>query len=253
MPKSTLAPKKHSKPTRSNKAPAGKTEATVESAVAELKRLATKATLDGMARYAIPSDRAFGVAMRDVQALAKQLGRNHKLASELWETGWYEARLLATYVDEPDCITIKQMDQWCRDFDNWAICDTVCFALFDRTPHAWSRVEPWSQQKEEFRKRAAFALLWGLCAHDDDATDDQFAKGLNLIEHAAEDERNFVKKSVNMALRSIGRRSRKLHTAAVKLARRLSDSSNPAARWIGKDAFRELTSEAVVKRVAEKA
>src|SRR5688572_15722266 len=249
MPKSTRAPKVRSKSTRANNAKAGKTEPTVKRSIDELKRLATKATLDGMARYAIPSDRAFGVAMRDVQALAKRLGRNHQLASDLWATEWYEARLLATYVDEPDRITTKQMDQWCRDFDNWAIVDTVCFALFDRSPHAWSRVEPWSRHAGEFQKRAAFALLWGLCAHDDNATDDQFAKGLELVERAADDERNFVKKSVNMALRAIGRCSPKLHTASVKLAKRLSESPNAATRWIGKDAFRELTSEAVMKRI----
>jgi 3-methyladenine DNA glycosylase AlkD len=164
MPKPTRGPKGKSKATKVSDARNGRVEPTVDAAIDELKVLATKATLDGMARYAIPSERAFGVAMRDVQAFAKRIGRNHQFASELWDTGWYEARLLATYVDEPDKITIKQMDQWCRDFDNWAICDTVCFALFDRSPHAWSRVEPWSKQTGEFQRRAAFALLWGLCA-----------------------------------------------------------------------------------------
>jgi 3-methyladenine DNA glycosylase AlkD len=224
----------------------------VKMAVDWLKSQGSKAGRDGMARYAIPSDRAFGVAMRDIQALAKRLGRNHELAAQLWATGWYEARLLACYVDEPVCVTSRQMDEWCQDFDNWAICDTVCFALFDRTPHAWSKVEKWSRSEEEFIKRAAFALLWGLTAHDDDAKDEQFVKALQLVERAAADDRNFVKKSVNMALRAIGKSNRPLNIAATKVAERLAASSDAAARWVGKDALRELASPAVAKRIAQK-
>jgi len=221
-----------------------------QSAVAWLKSHATKANLDGMARYAIPSDQAFGVAMRDIQLLAKQIGRNHELASQLWATGWYEARLLASYVDDPERVTAKQMDQWCRDFDNWAICDTVCFALFDRTQHAWSKVEQWSAQDGEFIKRGAFALLWGLSVHDKKAPDRQFLRGLEFVERAADDERNFVKKAVNMALRAIGKRNQVLNAAAVTVAKRLVASSDPTTRWIGKDALRELVSPAVKKRIA---
>jgi 3-methyladenine DNA glycosylase AlkD len=230
----------------------GVDSADVQTAVGWLKSHGSKAGRDGMARYAIPPDRAFGVAMRDIQALAKQLGRNHELAAKLWATGWYEARLLACYVDEPARVTSKQMDDWCRDFDNWAICDTVCFALFDRTPHAWSKVEKWSRSEEEFIKRGAFALLWGLTAHDNDATDEQFVKGLKLVERAATDDRNFVKKSVNMALRAIGKCNRPLNVAATKVAERLAGSTHPAARWVGKDALRELSSPAVAKRIAQK-
>jgi 3-methyladenine DNA glycosylase AlkD len=222
----------------------------VETALAWLKRHGTKATREGMARYAIPSEKAFGVSMRDIQVLAKQLGRNHELAAALWSTGWYEARMLAPYVDEPARVTPAQMDRWCRDFDNWAICDTVCFALFDRTPHAWRKVEQWSGRRDEFVKRAAFALLWGLTVHDKGAGDKPFARALLLVERAAADERHFVKKSVNMALRSIGKRSSALNAAAVAVAKRLAASPLDAARWVGKDALKELTGPSVTRRVA---
>ena len=210
-------------------------------AVAWLKRHGTKRTRDGMARYAIPSDHAFGVTVAQIRLLARQLGRNHQLAAALWDSGWYEARMLTAFVAEPARVTPAQMDRWARDFDNWAICDTLCFHLFDRTPHAWAKVAQWSRRREEFVKRAAFATLWGLTVHDKDAPDRQFAQGLRLIEREAIDDRHFVKKAVNMALRAIGKRKRSLNVAAVATARRLADSADAAARWVGKDALRELS------------
>jgi 3-methyladenine DNA glycosylase AlkD len=144
--------------------------------------------------------------MADIQSLARRLGRNHELAAALWETGWYEARLLAAYVAEPEHITPAQMDRWCRDFDNWGTCDTVCFVLFDRSPHAWRKVEQWSGRRDEFARRAAFALLASLALHDRGTADAPFERGLALIEDAATDERNFVKKAVSWALRSIDSR-----------------------------------------------
>lgn len=221
-------------------------------AVEWLESRSSRAQRDGMARFAIPSDMAFGVSMGNIQTLARQLGRNHALAAELWSTGWYEARMLAAYVDEPDRVTPAQMDRWCRDFDNWAICDTVCFALFDRTPYAWSKVAQWSRRREEFVRRAAFALLWGLTTHDKEASDAPFIKALPLIERAAADERNFVRKAVNMAMRAIGKRSPKLHIAAVASARRLAASHDPSARWVGSNALRELTSSKVKARLASR-
>jgi 3-methyladenine DNA glycosylase AlkD len=226
-------------------------EQEVETAIAWLKRKGTKANRDGMARYAIPSTNAFGVSMPNIQSLAKQLGRSHELAAALWDTGWYEARFLASFVDEPERVTPAQMDRWCRDFDNWAVCDTVCFVLFDRTPHAWRKVEQWAGRREEFEKRAAFALLWALTVHDKTAGDERFVHGLSLIERAANDERNFVKKAVNMALRATGKRNPALHAAAVEVAQRLAASTEPAARWIGKDALRELTSPKVTARLSK--
>jgi len=210
----------------------------------------TKETRDGMARYGIPSDKAIGVPVGALQKYATGRGRNHELAAALWDTGSYEARMLAAFIDEAACVTPAQMDRWCRDFDNWAICDTVCFHLFDRSPHAWGKVAPWSRRRDEFVRRAAFALLWGLTVHDKRADDEPFAQGLLLVERAANDERNFVKKAVNMALRAVGKRSPALHAAAVAVAQRLSASPQAAARWVGKDALKELTSPRVIQRLA---
>ena len=218
-------------------------KAEVAEALKWLERHGTKRNRDGLARYGIQAPRAFGVPMAKIQALAKRLGRDQALAEALWETGWYEARLLTAFVAEPGRLTPSQMDRWCRDFDNWAVCDTLCFHLFDRTPHAFRKVAQWSRRREEFVRRAAFALLASLALHDKRSTDEPFARCLPLIEAAAGDERNFVKKSVNWALRAVGGRSPRLRAAALTVARRLAASSDPAARWVGKDAIRQLTKE----------
>jgi 3-methyladenine DNA glycosylase AlkD len=236
--------------TATSRTPRSPVEDGVKVALVWLKHRGTKAGRDGMARYAIPSDKAFGVAVRDIQALATRLGRNHDLAAALWNTGWYEARVLAAYVDEPASVTPVQMDRWCRDFDNWAICDTVCFVLFDKTSHAWTMVKRWAGRRDEFVKRAAFALLWGLSVHDKAADDRAFLEGLALIERAATDDRHFVKKAVNMAQRAVGKRRPTLHAAAVKVATRLAASPPASARWVGKDALRELASPSVARRFA---
>jgi len=219
----------------------------VESVIAALKKLSSKHTRDGMARYGLPSDKAFGVGVGQMQQLAKRLGRNHELAEALWQTGWYEARMMAAFLDEPERVTAAQMDRWCRDFDNWGIVDTVCFKLFDLTPHAIRKAEQWSGRKEEFQKRAGFVLMACVGVHNKQAGAEQFRKWLPLIETGANDERNFVKKGVSWALRVIGRRSLELNAAAIELAQRLSTSSQPSARWVGKDALRELKGP-VVKR-----
>ena len=208
-----------------------------------LERHGTKRNRDGLARYGIQAPRAFGVPMAKIQVLAKRLGRHHELAEALWETGWYEARLLTAFVAEPGRLTPSQMDRWCREFDNWAVCDTLCFHLFDRTPHAFRKVAQWSRRREEFVRRAAFALLASLALHDKRSTDEPFARCLPLIAAAAGDERNFVKKSVNWALRAVGGRSPRLRAAALTVARRLAASSDLTARWVGKDALRQLAKE----------
>ena len=221
----------------------------VQVALARLKAHSSENTLQGMARYAIPSTNALGVPMKDIKALGGELGRNQELAAALWKTGVYEARMLASFVGDPAHLAAAQMDRWCAEFDNWAICDAMCFNLFDQTPHAWSKVDAWSGSKKEFIKRTAFALLWSLTVHDKTAKDERFLHGLDLIAGAANDDRNFVKKAVNMALRATGKRNLALHTASIETARRLSESSNATERWIGKDALRELTSPSVTKRV----
>src|SRR5262245_40224266 len=207
--------------------------AEVARTLAWLKRRGTRANRLGMARYAIVSDKAFGVSVGDLRRWGNSLGRDHDLAKELWDTGWYEARMLASFVDEPARVTPAQMDRWCKDFDNWAICDTVCFHLFDRTPHAWTKVEAWSRRKDEFVKRAAFALLASLALHDKDAADAPFVRCLPIIEREAKDERNFVKKSVSWALRAVGERRVALYEKAEALARRLAASPDKTSRWVG--------------------
>jgi 3-methyladenine DNA glycosylase AlkD len=167
----------------------------------------------------------------------------------LWNTGWYEARMLTPFVDEPAKVMPAQMDRWVKDFDNWAICDALCFHLFDKTPHAWAKIHQWSHRREEFVKRAAFALIAGVGLHDKKAPDAPFLRALALIERASLDDRNFVKKGVSWALRVVGRRNRALNAAAVTVSKRLVASPEAAAAWIGRDAFRELTSPMVQRRL----
>lgn len=192
------------------------------------------------ARYGIPSENAYGVPVGAMLKLGKQLGANHALAAALWATGRYEARMVASYVDDPSQVTAAQMDRWCRDFDSWAICDTVCWHLFERTPHAWSRIAKWSSGKDEFARRAAFALLACLALHDKEGDDAPYARALVLVERAATDDRNFVKKAVNWALRAIGRRGPALHEASIAVAQRLAAHPDATARWVGSDALRKL-------------
>jgi 3-methyladenine DNA glycosylase AlkD len=228
------------------------TDPRVGEALDWLRRKSSKAVREGMTRYAIPNDHALGVKMRDIQKLAHRLGRDHALAEGLWKTGVYEARMLCAYVDELEKVTPARMDRQARDFDNWAICDTLCFALWVRSPHAFAKIRKWSGQRAEFVKRAAFALLASVALKDRQASDAEFLRCLPLIEKAAEDERNFVKKGVNWALRGVGRRSAALNKAAIALARKLADRPEPAPRWIGKDALRELGGAAVQKRLKKK-
>ena len=224
--------------------------ARVKEVLASLKRASTKKTLDSLPRYGITDAKAMGVSVGDIQVIARRIGKDHQLAEALWGTGWYEARLLTAFIDEPERVTPAQMDRWCRDFDNWGICDTVCFHLFDRTPHAWAKIHKWHDGRAEFVKRAAFALLASVALHDKKEPDARFVESLGLIDRAAVDDRNFVKKGVSWALRLIGRRNSALNDAALALSRRLAASDQPPARWIGKGAVKELTSPLVVRRLA---
>ena len=224
--------------------------ARVREALDLLARAGDRRTREGYARYGIVAPKSYGVPMAKVQAVAKRLGRDHELALALWQTGWYEARLLCAFVDDPALVTSAQMDRWAKDFDNWGVCDTVCFKLFDRAPHAWRKLAPWAKRKDEFVRRAAFALLASLALHDKAAKDAAFLKTLPLIERGATDERNFVWKGVSWALRSVGRRSRALHAPSLALARRLAASAETPARRIGKEAIRELTGPAVRQLLA---
>ena len=222
----------------------------VAEALGWLEKHSKNSVRDGMARYAIPNDKALGVLMGDIQKLAKLLGRDHALALALWKTDVYEARMLCAYVDEPERVTAAQMDAQARDFDNWAVCDTLCFALWVRTPHAFAKIRKWATHKGEYVKRASFALLASMALRHKESTDADYLRLLPLIEKAAADERNFVKKAVSWALRGVGRRSVKLNKASLALAKKLAASKEPAPRWIGKDALRELSSAAVQRKLS---
>lgn len=190
--------------------------------------------------------------MAAIQRIARGAGRDHALAQALWETGWYEARLLAAYVDEPERVTAAQMDRWSRDFDNWGVVDTVCFVLFDRTPHALAKVKKWSGRRDEFGKRAAFALLASVALHDHGIPDSVFQKTLPLVEAAASDDRNFVKKGVVWAMRALGGRSTALHSATRALAERLAASPDRTVQWVGRNARKELSSPALLRRLKKR-
>ena len=205
------------------------TDSRVREVLAFLKRKGTKRNREGMARYAIVAPKVFGVSVTDLKQLGKRLGRDHALALALWKTGWYEARMLTPFIDEPAKVTPAQMDRWAKDFDNWAVCDALCFHLFDKTPHAWTKINEWSRRREEFVKRAAFALIASVALHDKKAPDAPFLRALTLIEREAPDDRNFVKKGVSWGLRVLGRRNRALNKAAVDVSRRLVASPKPAA------------------------
>jgi 3-methyladenine DNA glycosylase AlkD len=227
-------------------------EADVAAVLGWLKKRGTKANRDGMARYGIVAPQVFGVSVAALRQLGKTLGCRPDLAEPLWKTGWYEARMLVAFVADPVLVTPAQMDRWARDFDNWAICDHLTFHLFDRSPHAWRKVDAWAAKDAEFVRRASFALLAALALHDRDAADAAFLDRLPLIEVAADDPRNFVKKGVSWALRSIGGRNVPLHAAAVALATRLAASSSAPARWVGKDTLRDLSRPLIAARVAKK-
>ncbi|WP_447939679.1 DNA alkylation repair protein [Pseudoxanthomonas mexicana] len=220
-------------------------------ALALLKAAASPVHRAGLARYGIPDTHALGVPMRDIQALGKRIGRQPALAQPLWDSGIYEARLLVAFIADPVQLTSTQMDRWCRQFDNWAVCDTLCLHLFDHSPHAWGRIDAWARKRGEFEKRAAFALLAGLAVHDRHTPDTPFLDRLALVDAAAGDDRNFVSKGVSWALRAIGHRNAALHARAIALATQLAASDDATRRWIGKDALRDLGRAAVRTKVAK--
>lgn len=219
--------------------PAGALDDRVRAVLAALEAEASAKTLAEMGpRYGLVVDKALGVPMVRMQAVAKPLGRDHDLAEALWATGWYEARIVACLVDDPAAVTAGQMDRWRADFDNWGVVDTVCFKLFDRAADAPAMALRWCGLNDEFGRRAGFALMACLALHGG-ADEAFFRRGLALIEAGATDERNFVKKGVNWALRAIGgRREPALRAAARETAARLAASADRTARWNGKDALR---------------
>jgi 3-methyladenine DNA glycosylase AlkD len=221
-----------------------------ETIMAELQGLANPANIEGMARFGIrPKTTVYGISVNDIRAIAKRVGKDHGLAQQLWASQVHEARILASIIDIPKQVTEAQMEQWVSDFDTWDICDQCCGNLFDKTPFAYDKVIEWSSREEEFVKRAAFSLIAYLTTHDKRADDQRFVPFLTIIEREANDERNFVKKAINWALRQIGKRSRALNAAAIGSAERIQQHDSKAARWIATDALRELASDKTQQRL----
>jgi len=223
----------------------------LELVIAELKAQSRPENLAGMKRYGINVDNALGLSMPVIRGFAKKIGTDHELALELWKTQIHDARILAGLVAEPKKMTEQQMESWVKDFDSWDVCDQVCGSVFEKSPFAWKKISEWAIRDEEFVKRAAFALLASLAWHDKKATDEQFIASLPLVVRAATDNRNFVKKAVNWALRNIGKKNLKLNKEAIKAAREIQKINASAARWIAADALRELQSEAVQNKLTK--
>ncbi len=219
--------------------------------IQRLKSLSDPGAVKGMARFGINSKNTYGVSVPNLRRIAKEAGKNHALAQELWASGIHEARILASMIDDPKMVSEEQMEAWVRDFDSWDVCDQVCMNLFDRVPFVWQKVSDWSVRDEEFVKRAAYALIACLAWHDKQAEDEEFVKLLPVIVSGSTDERNFVRKAVNWALRHIGKRNLNLNEAAIKTAEEIRGLDCKAARWIAADALRELSGEAVQRRLTK--
>ncbi len=226
------------------------TAAAVEELIDLFRSASNERDRAGMARFGINTERAFGgTTLPTLRQLGRRIGKNHPLALALWESGWHEARILASIVDDPAQLTLSQMDSWTAGFDSWDICDQVCSNLFRYSPHAWERIGHYAADEREFVRRTAFALLAELAVGDKTAEDQRFETYFPLIEQYATDPRNFVRKAVNWALRQIGKRNQRLHPQALELAQKLCLSNHKTARWIGSDAVRELSSEKIIARI----
>ena len=242
---------------QSSSTPTKRSEASHESwtsnrALAELRRLGERRNVEGMARFGIVAKNVLGVAKPRMDELARKIGIDHRLALELWETGVHDARILAGMIDEPKQVTTAQMNRWVRDFDNWDVCDGTCCHLFAFAAPAWDRAIAWTRRPKEFEKRAGFALIAFLAYRDKTAKDSQFIKILPVLFREASDDRNFVRKAVNWALRNIGKRNPNLNRAAIRAAEKMRALNFRSARWIAADALRELTSDAVQSRLSRK-
>ena len=226
---------------------------TIKEILKRLEALGSPENVAGMARYGIVTKKAYGVPAPELKAFARELKKSaedrHRLAEELWATGVHDARALAYLIDDPKRVTPEQMDRWTADFDNWAICDSTCGTLFSYSPHAYAKALEWSAREDEFVKRAGFALMAWLPVHDKKADRSRFEAFLPIIEQAAGDDRNFVKKAVNWALRQVGKQDLHLNRLAIETAERISVQGTPSARWIASDALRELRSEKIQERL----
>ncbi len=226
----------------------------VDEILKKLKSLGNPKNVEGMARFGINPENTYGVSIPNLRKLAKEIGKNHDLAQKLWDSGIHEAKILAGMIDDPKLVTEKQMDAWIVDFDSWDVCDQVCMNLFDKTPFAFEKAKKWAKRNEEFEKRAGFALMSCLAWHDKESSDSKFIAFFPLIKNGSTDERNFVKKAVNWALRQIGKRNKSLNKAAIVVAEEIQSANrrndSKSAKWIAADALRELQSPSVKKRLS---
>jgi 3-methyladenine DNA glycosylase AlkD len=217
-----------------------------------LKALSVPDAAAGAARFGVtPQTQQYGISMPDLRKLAKQIGKNHALAERLWASGIHEGRLLATLIADPRQVTEAQMERWVNGFDAWDVCDQCCGNLFDKTQWAYQKTVEWSTRQETYVKRAGFSLMAYLAIHDKKAPDSRFMPFLPIIQREAGDSRNFVKKAVNWALRQIGKRNRALNRLAIETAEAIRQSDSSTARWVASDALRELTGEAVQRRLKD--
>ncbi len=221
----------------------------IDDVLAYLKSQANPENVAGMARFGINPDSTLGVSIPVLRALAKKIGRDHDLAGQLWASGIHEARTLASMVDDPRLVTEEQVERWVADFDSWDVCDQCCMNLLEKLPDAYSRAIEWTERDEEFVKRAGFALMACLAWHDKQAADAQFIDFFPAIQRGSTDGRNFVKKAVNWALRNIGKRNRNLNQKAIVIAEEIAKIDSKVARWVASDALRELTGEAIQKKL----
>ena len=225
--------------------------ATIESVLDELAQNSSADDLAGMAHFGMVVDKRLGASVPTMRKIAKKIGHDHSLALALWETGFAEARIVASMIDDPSQATPEQADQWVRDFNSWDVCDQVCMNLFEKAPWAWQKITEWAERDEEYVRRAAFALIACLAWHDKQASDEEFIQLFPLFNDAATDERNFVKKAVNWALRNVGKRNPHLNQLGIELAKEIQQIDSKAARWIATDAIRELNSDAVQARLKD--
>ena len=231
----------------------GKMEAAdVESILKKLEALSNPEAAKGMARFGITPKKTFGVAIPSLRKLAREIGQNHSLALQLWALGIRETRILASMIANPEAVTEEQMECWVAEFDYWEICDQCCANLFEKTRFAYQKAVEWSSRQEEFVKRAGFVLMARLAVSDKNARDEQFERFFAIIQREAIDDRNYVKKAVSWALRQIGKRNLRLNRRAIEIAREIQKIDSRSARWIASDALRELTSDAVQRRLKRK-
>ena len=222
---------------------------TAKEIILELKKNTNLKNIEGMARFGINVEKAFGLSTPLMRKMAKQLGVNHNLALELWETGYHEARHIASMIDDPKLVTKSQMNKWVRDFNSWDICDGTCSNLFRKTSFAIEKIFEWCDKKEEYIRRAGFSLMCYVAVHDKRRDDEDFLQFFPLIKKHSLDERNFVKKAVNWSLRQIGKRSKFLNKEALKLAYEIQRLNSKSARWIANDAIRELKNQKILARL----